>query len=119
MESSDRDILISVTEILTDHIDQQNRVNQQLLRNQTELRAEIKQLNNSLIRNTARLDSIETYGGWLLGAITFMLAFSTFIAPFVSLLVSKFAEYKNTVRDQERIMREMIRDEIEQALKRQ
>ena len=89
MESSDRDILISITEILTDHIDSQNMVNQQLLRNQMELRAEIKQLNDSVIRNTARLDSTGTYGGWLLAAITLMVTVSTVIVPLITVFISR------------------------------
>ena len=89
MTSSDREILISITEILTKHIEQQNEINTILLRNQAEMRAGIRQLHDDNIRITDRLNAIELYGGLILGAITLMVTVSTVIVPLVTAMFSR------------------------------
>ncbi|MBQ3397058.1 MAG: hypothetical protein IJG34_00160 [Synergistaceae bacterium] len=78
MTSSDREILISINNRL-------ERIEQV----QGQMRAEIRQLQDESIRTVSRLDSLETYGGWLIAAITLMAALMTIFIPVITVIFTR------------------------------
>ena len=88
MISSDRDILISITEILSEHAKEDRVFRQEVLSRIGTLETSVRDLSEEVHIANLKIENMQLYGGLILGAITLMVTVSTVIVPLLAAMLN-------------------------------